>query len=370
MIHLPGMDPSGEGESGFAQLLREAPDLEIPTLLSLGLGEIAAGRVYDPPLRRCAASYGRMRLASAQADPVSVLWELAGVVSPEGFRAVESLPAETLAAIEAETGATFLANECGKLPELIARFGREHLLTGQPILYSVPGSTLELAAHRSVLASAELYRLARVIRRQVDALRVQRVMVRSLEGDWGEWGVSAVHELPIVPPRTIFNALSDRGLPVEAVGNIGEAFGGSGITRAHPSGSARQTLQMIREPWLAMERGAVIAHLREPGTLVEQARLMESIDDWLCDFVEELEPDDLLLLAGEHGHSPPLPRHEEAPVLVCYDGRTGPLGVRESRVDVAATLAAFFDLPPAEEGGWSQGVPMITFHRPGGFRIP
>jgi len=361
--------PGGE-ESGYARLLRAAPDLEIPTLLRLGLGEIAAGRVYDPPLRKCAASYGRMRLASSDADPVSVLWELAGVVSPEGFRSLESLPGETMEAIGKETGTPFLGNARGTLPEMVARFGREHLLTGHPLLYSLPGSVLEIAAHHSVLSGAELYRLGRVLRQQVDALRVQRIAVRSLEGDWGQWTVTGTHDLPIVPPRTVFNALSDRGLPVEAIGTIGQAFGGSGITRAHPSGSLHQSLQIIRDPWRAMESGVVLAHLREPGTLVEQARLLEQIDDWLCDFVEELEPDDLLILAGEHGHAPPLPAHEEAPVLLCYDGRTGPLGVRDSRADVAATLASFFDLPPAQEGGWSAGVPMITFHRPGGFRIP
>ncbi len=64
--------------SSLKQLFDEVPDLELPTLFKLGLGEIVTGNVSEPPQRTCAASYGRMTQRSAGSDSLSTLWELAG----------------------------------------------------------------------------------------------------------------------------------------------------------------------------------------------------------------------------------------------------------------------------------------------------
>ena len=91
-------------------------------------------------------------------------------------------------------------------------------------------------------------------------------------------------------------------------------------------------------------------------------RALEAFDRWLELFFEEIESDDLLIIAGNHGndptHSGSAHTREELPVLVHYDGRSGPLGIRDTLADVAATLMPFFNLPP-----WPIGTPLITFHR-------
>jgi len=379
------LDPLGVGHTAdqhtapggntLARLFRETPSLPLPNLFALGLGEILHGRIFDPPARKCAASYGRMIQRSAGSDALSALWELAGVPSGCPFTAAEQLPEEALATLALESGVEFLPSRA--LPgedsgELVA----EHLRTGKPILTLCADSTLRVTAHASVEPPASLARLCRGVRRQADLWRIARVTGQLVSGKPGAWRPEGdVLCYPIVPPRTILNAISERGLAVETVGNVHEAFAHSGITRDHPSPSPAESLEHISHLWEAPQNGVIFAHLEVPASagLPALTRMLTDFDAWLGGFLEKLENDNLLLIAGANGGGPSTlsPSHprQEVPILAAYGGRTAPLGLRDTLADVAATLGAFFGI---EEHGcpWSTGEPLITFHRPRGLNGP
>lgn len=361
----------------LGQLFNEIPDLELPTLFSLGLGEIMKGQVFDPPAQHCAASYGRMIQRSAGADSLSGLWELAGVIGGCPFSAAQEIQKELQAVLESD-GALFLLNPSGK-PDLLYQEGaldavrKEHLRTGSPILTFGTDSHLHIAAHESTLPPTRLAQICRVARQKCDAWRIARVTGQLLAGKPNAWK-PAGEALPfsMVPPRTILNAISDRGLPVLAVGSINEAFARSGITRAFPTTSFFESLQTVEQLWNAPENGIICANL---GNLANSgmaafARALEMFDTWLAGFLQQIESDNLLIITGSNGSGPAaLPAdapRQEVPVLVRYGGRNAPLGVRESFADVAATLGAFFGIEERNR----LGEPLITFHRPRGFSIP
>jgi len=155
---------------------------------------------------------------------------------------------------------------------------------------------------------------------------------------------------------------------------VSDIFAGSGITRSHPTASNEESLRAIEQIWSSPQNGMLFANLGDFDSLYGHrrdpegyARALERFDAWLTDFLEEIETDDLLIITGDHGNDPTFHgtdhTREEVPVIVRYDGRTGPLGIRDSFADVAATLAGFFGLNKPGEL-WPVGNPLITFHRP------
>src|SRR4051812_45299371 len=89
--HAP--DAQAYGDSGadtLGHLLHRFPDLRLPTLWSLGLGQIVGRPAGEPP-RAC---FGRMRERAAGKDSTTGHWELAGVVLDEPFAVFERFPPE------------------------------------------------------------------------------------------------------------------------------------------------------------------------------------------------------------------------------------------------------------------------------------
>ncbi len=371
-FHAPGADTLGH-------LKIAVPDLDLPTLFSLGLGEVLEGRVFDPPARKCSGCYGRMRPRSAGNDTTSGHWELAGTITEIPFATFESFPEPLIAAITRDAGVEFLGNSMGSTGALLARHGEEHRRTGKPILYTTASSVLQIAAHVDTVPLARLYEICRIARRLCDEWHIGRVIARPFSGEPGHWTEApGRHDYSIAPPHTILNSIAEAGLPVEGIGKISDIFAHSGVTRDHQTDSNRETLEAITRLWNASNDGMIFANVSDFDTLYGHrrdphgfARALEHFDDWLADFLEETDSDDLILITSDHGNDPTLPgsdhTREEVPILAHYDGRTGPLGIRESFTDVAATLAAFFGLPRHYPGGHLPGEPLLTFHRPPGF---
>ena len=387
--HIPNGNDAPAPDT-LGRLLDEVPELELPTLYSLGLGEIMKCRVFDPPARKCGASYGRMIQRSAGADSLSGFWELAGVIPGCPFTITNQLTAECTAALSGESGTEFLINPSNDAASLFKnsveqeKLRKEHLRTGSPILTFTADSLLHIAAHESVVPANRLAQICRTARHLCDSWRIARVRGQLLTGKTEAWRpTSPPLMLPMVPPRSILNAISDRGLPVEAVGAIADAFARSGITRTHPTASDAESLAVIEQLWRSPQNGVIFTNLEMSSSIpnsgsciasaMASAHALETFDAWLTHFLEEIESDNLLIIAGSNGSGqPPLDSYrprQDVPVLVRYGGRTSPLGIRETFADIAATLGTFFDI---EENGraWTVGEPLITFHRPRGFAGP
>ena len=123
------------GADTLGHLFLKTPGLELPTLFSLGLGEIMRGRVFDPPARKCEGSYGRMRERSAGKDTSTGHWEMAGVITTDPFTTFEHFPQVLVEAISKEAGVEFLGNYPRGGTVILNELGEEHVRTGKPILY-------------------------------------------------------------------------------------------------------------------------------------------------------------------------------------------------------------------------------------------
>jgi phosphopentomutase len=353
------------GANTLGYVFEAYPELELPALFSLGLWKSVTGEVFSPRAQGTLARWGRMRPHSPGKEPISAHWEMAGVVLSEPFADAREVPAELVRAIAQDTGKELLAASPGDPAAVIQETSREHLRTGHPIIFTSANSGLEIAAHEQVLPPARLYELCRRARRRADAWRYARVTARPFTGEPGKFQLLESYGCPMVPPRSVLNAIAEKGLPVHGIGEVSRFFAGSGVTRSFPVASTGAGLEVIRQSWKTGDDGFTFASLPlgspagDPPDLATTARGLAQFDEWLGALLPIVEEDDLVIVTGDYGSDPRFSgkasTREEVPLLVMYDRKHAPLGTRKSFVDVAATLARYFEV----RGGWGVGKSMI-----------
>lgn len=366
-----------EGANTLGHIFEQTPDLRLPALESLGLAEVLRGRAEARPSAgtRSGASasnadrgsYGRMRERSAGKDTTTGHWEIAGVILDEPFATYERFPDELVRAIEDEAGVQFIGNFPRSGTVILDELGAEHVVTGNPILYTSADSVLQIAAHEEVVPIERLYAICEVARKHADGFRIGRVIARPFIGSEGAFNrTSRRHDFSMPPPRTVLNALRDAGQDVIGVGKISDIFAGSGITESNPTASNAEGMSHITRLWSERRAGLIFANLVDfdmafghRRDVAGYANALRAFDDWLARFLPQTEPDDLVIITADHGNDPTFPgtdhTREEVPLFVLHNNEQRYLGTRESYADVAATLVEYFDLP-----SWPKGCSFLS----------
>jgi phosphopentomutase len=361
-------DASAYGDQGsdtLGNICRAVP-LTVPTLASLGLGNIVPLQGV-PPAGAPGAAYGRMAEASAGKDSVTGHWEMAGIVLDRPFPTFPAgFPQSLIDAFEARIGRGTLGNEVASGTEIIARLGADHVATGKPIVYTSADSVFQIAAHEEVIPVPELYRMCEIAYElAVDGLGLGRVIARPFVGMPGHFTRTANRHDYAMPPRgvTLLDRLVAAGLPVTAIGKIRDLFAGRGITRAIPTPSDEAGMDAI-EHALATDRasGLTFVNLVDFDTQYGHrndvdgyARNLEQFDRRLAMLLPRLAADDLLVVTADHGNDPTTPStdhsREYVPVLVTGQRvRPAALGTRTTFADLGQTIADNFGVPALEHG--------------------
>ncbi len=360
--HAPDAEAYGDrGANTLGHILERVPDLELPNLYSLGLGEIVVG-VVDPrgdeAIPHIRASYGRMRERSAGKDTTTGHWEIAGIILDQPFAVFERFSDELVRAIEGDAGVEFIGNYARSGTTILDELGEEHVRTGKPILYTSADSVLQIAAHEDVIAIERLYQICQVARRHADEARIGRVIARPFAGAVGNFRrTPRRHDYSMKPPRSVLNAISESGAEVIGVGKISDIFAGEGITKSHPTESNAEGMTRIAELWAQLKHGLVFANLVDfdmlfghRRDLAGYAQALREFDLWLGQFLSTISRNDLVIITADHGNDPTFRgtdhTREQVPLFVMHQERARDLGTRESFADIAATLAEFFGLAP------------------------
>lgn len=334
----------------------------LPNLTAAGLG-----RIRDlhgvPAHENPSASWGRMQERSAGKDSTTGHWELAGLkldapfpTYPDGF------PQEVIDHFCREAGvAAVLGNRPESGTVIIDEFGREHRDSRLPIVYTSADSVFQIAAHVDVIPLQEQYRLCRIAREIVcvGEHAVGRVIARPYEGTDGAWSrISGKRKdfsrLPVQEP--LQQRLQQQGVTTLSVGKVADLFGGVGFDRTtKTSGNAdgvRATITEIQQAegdtfiWTNLiDFDQEYGHRNNPQGF---AAALECFDRALPGILETLPEGSRLLITADHGNDPTYPgtdhTREFVPLLYYADQTPVDLGTRDSFVDHAATVAAYFGL--------------------------
>jgi phosphopentomutase len=350
-----------EGANTLGHIFERQPELQLPTLDSLGLARLF-GR--DGEVR---ASYGCMREESVGKDTTTGHWELAGAILDEPFAVYERFPDELVHAIEREAGVEFIGNYPRSGTVILDELGPDHVRTGRPILYTSADSVLQIAAHENVVAIERLYQICEIARRHASRFRIGRVIARPFLGTEGAFKrTPRRHDFSMQPPRTVLNALHDAKHDVIGVGKISDIFAGSGISESHPTSSNAEGMSQIARLWREQRGGFIFANLVDFDMLFGHRRdvsgyanALREFDDWLAIFLSEFQRDDLVIITADHGNDPTFRgtdhTREQVPLFVLHQNERRDLGTRDTYADVAATLADYFQLP-----SWPKGCSFLA----------
>jgi phosphopentomutase len=356
----------GDAGSDTLYAVSQSAAFHVPNLARLGLFNIEGAR-GGSPAEKPQASFARMREQSAGKDTIIGHWEIAGVISqrplptyPQGF------PPE----IREELSRLIHRGVLCGLPysgtQVLLDYGREHLHTGSPIVYTSADSVMQIAAHEQVIPLQELYEICALARKMMQGERaVGRVIARPFTGDYPDYvRTRNRHDYALAPPsRTMLDVLSKHRLDVIGVGKIYDIFAGSGVTESiliqSNDDGMRKTIHLADQEWSGLcfvnlvDFDTVYGHRNDVDGY---ARAMSGFDLRLGELVSHLRPDDTVILTADHGCDPATPStdhsREYTPMLL-FGEKIRPginLGTRATFADIAATTQEYFGLPVETQG--------------------
>ena len=361
-------DAAAYGDEGSHTLghICGARPLAVPHLEALGLGCITPLE-HVPPAREPAAAYGRMAEQSPGKDSVTGHWEMMGIVLDRAFPTFPGgFPAELIARFESRIGRPTLGNEVASGTEIIARLGAEHMRTGAPIVYTSADSVFQIAAHESVVPVDGLYRICEAAYGlAVEGEGIGRVIARPFVGEPGAFVRTPNRRDYAMPPQgvTLLDRLTAAGIPVIALGKIGDLFAHRGILREVHGGNDQEVMDALARAMRETPAGLLFANLVDFDTqyghrndVAGYAANLERFDARLPGVLEALRPSDLLVITADHGNDPATPStdhsREYVPLLVAGASvrKGATLGTRSTFADLGQTLAETFGVEPLAAG--------------------
>ena len=333
----------------------KSPYFSMPNMLKAGLGNID-GVDFLPKEPHPTGAVCKLAEASMGKDTTIGHWEIAGVVSPDPLPTYPNgFPEEIMKPFCEATGRGYLANAPWSGTEVIQKYGDEHMKTGDLIVYTSADSVFQIAAHEDVVPPQQLYEYCRIARKLLQGRHgVGRVIARPFIGTSGHYTRTANrHDFSLEPPKkTLLDAVKEAGLDSLAVGKIHDIFAGIGMTdfvynKSNEDGM-QHTLDYARQDFNGLcfvnlvDFDMLYGHRRDVDGY---AKALAVFDQWLGEFLPQLQEDDIVMITADHGCDPAYQKttdhtREYIPLVVLgKQVKSGNLGTRTTYADIAATAA-------------------------------
>lgn len=331
----------------------------MPNMAEMGLFNID-GVDCRPSVDSPVAAVARMSESSKGKDTTIGHWEISGIISqkplptfPDGF------PKELLDKLSAATGRKIICNKPYSGTEVIKDYGKQHVETGDLIVYTSADSVLQIAAHEDVVPVPELYKYCEMAREICTGeWGVGRIIARPFEGEYPYKRTTNRHDYSLEPPKkTMLDTLVENGLQVKAVGKINDIFAGKGIsdmvrTKNNMDGVDKM-LDYAKEDF----EGLCFVNLVDYDMLYGHrndvegyAKALTEFDERIPEIKNMLRDDDILMITADHGCDPITPSTDhsrEYTPLVMYGKNIKAgvnLGTRNTFADIATTILDYFGL--------------------------
>ena len=316
MGELPDAAEYGDVGSNTLGNIAKKVGLKLPNMRELGLGNIygmdGVQPVYSP--KGC---FGRLAEISKGKDTTTGHWEMIGIISrypfptyPDGF------PKEVIDAFCKAAGVEGVLGNCvASGTKIIEELGEEHLRTGYPIVYTSADSVFQIACHESIYPPERLYEICEAARELLTGEHgVGRVIARPFIGNNSKdfTRTSNRRDFSLKPPKNnLLVKLTEKNVPVMAVGKIEDIFCGEGITEAVHTKDNNDGIDKTIEYMENTEGGLIFTNLVEFDSVWGHrnntegyAEGLEAFDSRLPEIISRLKAEDMLIITADHGCDP------------------------------------------------------------------
>ena len=343
--------------------------LKLPNLSKLGISNLRDTPIEGVPVADPAiGDYGKMEEISAGKDSMDGHWEMMGLpvmkplsTFPNGF------PQEIVDKLEKFSGRKVIVNKPYSGTEVIHDYGERQMETGELILYTSGDSVMQIAAHEDVIPVEELYKICEYARTLVNGpeYTVGRIIARPYVGpDKDHFTRTANrHDFSLKPiGETDMDRLRAAGYDVIGVGKINDIFSGEGIDKGYHNESNMDGMDHVDEVMKQDFTGFCFTNLVDFDAMYGRRRNPKGFGQALMDFdkrlgkvLDEMKPDDLLMVTADHGNDPGFKgtdhTRENVPLLVyspSMNKSNQSLGLRKTFSDLGATILENFNVEPVK----------------------
>ena len=367
------VDACYQGQADRAGLRQGA--LHIPNLARLGIyhASVASSgiaRMDLGALPNPAGYYGYAVEQSLGKDTPSGHWELAGVPvmfewgyfpdTPSCFPKPLMDDFIKLAGLPGVLGEKHASGTT-----ILDELGAQHMQTGMPIVYTSADSVFQIAAHEETFGLDRLYEICEIARTLVDEYQIGRVIARPFIGMPGSFKRTGHRrDYSTMPPApTLLNVLQAAGREVIAIGKIADIYAHSGPTQTIKADGNMALFNATLEAMSTAPAGSLVftnfvdfdssyGHRRD---IAGYAHALEEFDARLPELFDGLQPNDLIVIAADHGCDPTFPgsdhTREHIPVLMYGKGISSRfIGRRDTFADIGQTIAEHLSLPALQHG--------------------
>lgn len=248
---------------------------------------------------------------------------------------------------------------------ILEEFGEEHSRTGRPIVYTSGDSVFQIAAHEEHFGLDRLYEICEIARKLVDEFQIGRVIARPFVGEQGTFKRTGNRrDYSVLPPApTLLDNLKAAGREVIGIGKIADIYAHQGLTQTiKANGNIAlfdATLQAMKDAPAGslvftnfVDFDSSFGHRRD---VAGYAHALEQFDARLPELQALLRPNDLVVIAADHGCDPTFPgsdhTREHIPVLVFGPKINGQyIGRRDTFADIGQTIAEHLSIPMLNHG--------------------
>lgn len=286
---------------------------KIPTLTKLGLTNIDG---IAPKTDKFISKIVRLEELSNGKDSTTGHWEMAGIITktpfptyPNGFNddIINKLK-------KAWNVKNILCNKPYSGTQVLVDYGKEHIETKSPIVYTSADSVLQVACHEDIFPVSKLHEMcmqARLIMSGKDA--VSRIIARPFVGNYPNFTRTENRkDFSIDPPKNhLFEIVKQANKDTISIGKINDLFNNQSINKMYPNNGNDGEIQSLFDAqkqdfdglcWLNFcDFDSKYGHRNDCDGY---AKALTIVDKALAKFLKKMRDDDMLIITADHGCDP------------------------------------------------------------------
>ena len=367
---------SDKGSNTFGHIVDRFPDINIPNLRKLGIGDLVPN-LSNNNISHPNSYTLKLNEASNGKDTMTGHWEMMGIYTSKPFQTFTEtgFPKDLIDRLEKETGHKIIGNYAASGTQIIKDLGEQQIKENSLIVYTSADSVLQICGHEKYTGLDELYRCCEIARKicMEPKYFVGRVIARPYIGETKDTfkRTSNRKDYAVSPSnKTVMDVLKDSGYFVSCIGKISDIFNDCGVSKTIHTKSNNNGMDITIEDVKNSDyNGLCYVNLVEFDSEYGHRRNVEGYKNCIEDFDKKLgellsvlKDDDILLLTADHGNDPTWTgsdhTREQVPLIIysskIKDGQF--IGETDSFADIGASILKNFDL---EKPKYMIGKPIL-----------